>query len=161
VKVLSEQSLCRTVTYRHLELGLNAVGPVISKATAAGLEQAASSRDDEPRQVLAFGLRYLINLQLTHISTASDEELVAPVIKSWSESGSEYRGLFFGWFVAALSRRDRIGAPEQPDARLETRERAYLKAAASVAGGQLEYAARQLDWLIPPAIPRAKQGELP
>jgi hypothetical protein len=150
VAALSRQSLCRAVTYRHLELGLRAVGPVIARATAAGLEQAASSGGEDARQLLAFGLRYLVNLNLTHIATASDNDLLAPVRAPWEEADAPYRGLFFGWLVAALSRADRIGAPEPPNLALDIREKDFIRAASTVAGGDLEAAARHVDWLVPP-----------
>lgn len=153
VAVLSRQSLCRAVTYRHLELGLRAVGPVLARATAAGLEQAASSGSEEARQLLAFGLRYVVNLHLTHVATASDADLLAPIRAAWEEADAPYRGLFFGWLVAALSRVDRIGAPEPPDPALERREKDFMRAAASVAGGDLEAASRHVDWLVPPPAP--------
>lgn len=150
VSVLSSQSLCRAVTYRHLELGLRAVGPVLARATAAGLEALASVGGEDARRLLAFGLRYLVNLHLTHAATAPDNDLLTPARAAWEEADAPYRGLFFGWFVAALSRADRIGAPEPPDPDLEKREKDYLRAAASAAGGDLEAAARHVEWLVPP-----------
>jgi hypothetical protein len=155
VAVLSHQSLCRAVTYRHLEIGLRAVGPALARATAAGLEQAASGGGDEARQLLAFGLRYIVNLHLTHLWTASDSDLLTPVRSPWEETDGPYRGLFFGWLVAALSRADRIGAPEPPGPALERREKDFIRTAAGVAAGDLEAATRHVDWLVPPPAPHA------
>ena len=157
VAVLRRPEICRAVTYRHLDLGFSTVGPVLARATVAGLERLTSTRDGSSQAALAFGLRYLLNLHLTHLMTAADGDLMAPFDESWGES-KDYRGLFFGWFAVAFSRADRLGAPEPPTEDLRSRETEYRRAAASVAGKQLADAARHIDWIVPTAADSALHG---
>lgn len=153
VSTLSMPSLCRAVTYRHLELGFDRVGQPLADGVLSWLDRAASAG---PRSAdtlrLAFGLRYIVNLQLTHCWTEADPEaLLAPLAAEWDKDADAARRFFFGWAAAALARSDRVGAPEPSDPELAERERRYQVEAAEVAGPALEDAARQVDWLAPPA----------
>jgi len=151
--VLASPELCRSVTYRHLELGFGVVGRALAEALVRGVEKSASAGRGAPElSRLAFGLRYVINLQLTHCWTESDPEaLVAPFNDPWGDGGDELKRLFFGCAAAALARHDRIGAPHPGDPELSERERRYQIEAADAAGSVLEDAKRQVDWLIPSA----------
>ena len=152
VRVLTRPELCRAVTYRHLELGFRRVGPPLSKALIEGLERLASGDRRTPMaEVLAFGLRYIVNLQMTHIWTALDEEeLIAPLNQSWSSENESLAGLFFGWFVAATVRNDRIGAPAPATPEHHERETLYRHSAARIVGERLDDAARHVEWIVPP-----------
>ena len=151
--VLRSPALCRAVTYRHLELGFGRVGPPLTEAVLGGLHRSASVGAGSAEAArTAFGLWYLVNLQLTHCWTEADPaDLLSPFDQGWGGAAAEgARPLFFGWLAAALSRGDRLGAPWPPSPELGEAERLYRERAASVAGPALEDASRQLSWLAPP-----------
>lgn len=158
VNVLRRTELCRAVTYRHLDLGLPAVGPALTRATTLGIERLSSTGHSVSQRDLTFGLRYVLNLQLTHLITADEGHVMTPIESEWFEGDKEIRALFLGWFAAAMARADRAGAPELMTRELKERESEYRKSARSFAGKAIEVAARQVDWIIPPAVDRAQQG---
>lgn len=145
--VLTRADLCRSVTYAHQELGLALVGPHLAHALLSELGSAADVAK-EPR--LVFGLRYLLNLQLTHCWTADADDVTKVVEEDWGEQHAETQKYFFGWFAAALAREDRLGAPPPANADLQARETRYRIAAAAAAGPALEYSSRHVDMLVPP-----------
>lgn len=158
ITVIAQPSLCRAVTYRHLELGFERVGPPLAKALVDGLERMASSKDSREQALLTFGLRYIVNLQLTHLWSVKRDALTDPLERRWSENNSSFRPLFFGWFAAAYARIDRLGAPDINEPEFRERVRQYRRAAAAVAGESLNDAARHIDWIIPPQNQESLQG---
>jgi hypothetical protein len=149
VIALSRTDICRCVTYRHLSLGLHATGPHLARALLSEIGRGPEIEGD-PR--LAFSLRYIVNLQLTHVWTSGTDDLEKPLEVGWGEALEDDRKCFFGWFAAALARADRIDAPTPVEAEHAVKETRFRNAAAAVAGPMLEHAARHVDLIVPPRV---------